>query len=293
MDAASSQSEAAGGPAQGSPTPCARELAVARRLAREAGAIVVGIRDGGALGVEHKAGNEPVTIADRAASELIVAGLEAAFPADVVISEERPFDPALARAERVWFVDPIDGTKDFIRGAEGFAVMIGLAVGGRPALGVVYQPTQGGTFWAAPGLGAWFALGDGPPRRLRVRAVRDVGALRLVASASHRTAAIDEVKSALGIADERNVGSVGIKIALIALGERDLYVNPTPKCKAWDTCAPEAIIVAAGGLLTDGRGAALPYTRADLGGPRGLVACGADIHAAVIAKLAELPLFRG
>lgn len=275
-------------------TPLAAELRVARSLAREAGAIVVAIRDRGpdALGIEKKPGDEPVTLADRAASELIVAGLEAAFPDDLVISEERAVDPGRTSAHRVWFVDPIDGTKDFIRGTEGFAVMIGLAIAGRPVLGVVHQPTQGGTFWAAPGLGAWFALGEGPPRRLAVRAVADVADLKLVASASHRSAAIDQVKTALGIANEHNIGSVGIKIALIALGERDLYVNPTPKCKVWDTCAPQAIIEAAGGVLTDGRGAALPYDRIDLGLPRGLVACGTGIHAAVLARLATLPLFR-
>ncbi len=277
-----------------SPTPLAVELRVAQALAREAGVIVVAIRDRGpdALGIEKKPGDEPVTLADRAASELIVAGLEAAFPDDLVISEERAVDPGRTSAHRVWFVDPIDGTKDFIRGTEGFAVMIGLAIDGRPVLGVVHQPTQRGTFWAAPGLGAWFALGDGPPRRLAVRPVADVAALKLVASASHRSAALDEVKTALGIASEHNIGSVGIKIALIALGERDLYVNPVPRCKAWDTCAPQAIIEAAGGLLTDGRGAALPYDRVDLGLPRGLVACASGIHAAVLARLATLPLFR-
>ena len=275
-------------------TDLAAELRVARRLAREAGAIVVAIRERGreALAVEHKAGDEPVTVADRAASELIVAGLEAAFPGDVVISEERPSLAGAAEGARVWFVDPIDGTKDFIRGTEGFAVMIGLTIGGRPALGVVYQPTRGGTFWAAPGLGSWFARGDGPPRRLRVREVAHVNELRLVASASHRTAAIDDVKSALGIASEHNIGSVGIKLALIALGERDLYVNPSPRTKAWDTCAPQAIIEGAGGVLTDARGGALPYDRVDLGAPAGLVACGRQIHGAVLERLAQLPFFR-
>ena len=168
-----------------SATPLAAELRVARRLAREAGRVVIAIRDGGVLGVEHKPGDEPETVAARAASELIVAGLEAAFPADRVISEERATDAAIGGG-RVWFVDPIDGTKDFIRGTEGFAVMIGLAIDGQPVLGVVFQPTHGGTFWAAPGLGAWFALGDGPPRRLAVRRITDVADLRLVASASHR-----------------------------------------------------------------------------------------------------------
>ena len=271
-----------------------REIEIASQLARAAGALAVGIRDRGpaALGVEHKAGDEPVTVADRAASDLIVAGLRAAFPDDCVVSEESTDDLARLTAARVWYVDPIDGTKDFIRGSDGFAVMIGLCVAQRPIVGVVFQPTSGRLFAAAPARGAWMELPDGATAALAVSTVADVGAIRLVASKSHRSELIDEVKSALGIANELNIGSVGLKLALIALGERDLYVNPTPKCKAWDTCAPQAIIEAAGGVLTDGHGDALPYDRVDLGGPRGLVACGRAAHAAVLARLAQLPFFR-
>ena len=267
-----------------------RELEVASRLAREAGALAVAIRDRGpaALGVESKAGDEPVTVADRAASELIVAGLRAAFPADCVVSEESTDDLDRLTAARVWYVDPIDGTKDFIRGSDGFAVMIGLCLSQRPALGVVYQPTSGRLFAAAPGRGAWVERRDGTTAALAVSAVDDVADIRLVASKSHRSPVIDEVKSALGIANELNVGSVGLKLALIALGERDLYVNPFPKCKAWDTCAPEAILVAAGGQLTDTTGGAVRYDEPDLSRPRGLVGSNGRVHAAALARLAAL-----
>jgi hypothetical protein len=107
-----------------------REIEIASQLARAAGALAVAIRDRGpaALGVEHKAGDEPVTVADRAASDLIVAGLAAAFPDDVRRQRGVGRRPGAAGASRVWFVDPIDGTKDFIRGTDGFAVMIGLCV---------------------------------------------------------------------------------------------------------------------------------------------------------------------
>jgi 3'(2'), 5'-bisphosphate nucleotidase len=268
----------------------AREIEVASRLARDAGALVVAIRDRGpaALGVEHKAGDEPVTIADRAASEQIVAGLRAAFPDDVVVSEESAEDRSRLTAPRVWFVDPIDGTKDFIRGRDGFAVMIGLCLDTRPVAGVVYQPTGGRLFAAAPGRGAWVERPDGTRAALAVSTVSEVDAIRLVASASHRSPVIDEVKSALGIANELNVGSVGLKLALIALGERDLYVNPFPRCKAWDTCAPEVILAAAGGRLTDIGGAALVYDRIDLGQPRGLVASNGHVHDAALARMASL-----
>ena len=275
-----------------------RELQIATSLARAAGVEVVRIRDGGGLGIEMKPGDEPVTIADKVASEMIVAGLRAAFPDDPIISEESPDNlvaatpsrplhlapGALAKA-RYWLVDPIDGTKDFIRGTDGFAVMIGLVIDGTPVLGVVHQPTIDRTFFATPE-GA-FVDHAGTRTRLVVDPVRDVAAARLVASASHRSDDIDRVKATLGIDDEENVGSVGVKLALIALGVRDLYVNPWPKTKAWDTCAPEAILVGAGGRLSDLFGAPIDYT-GRLDHPRGLVASNGHIHEEVVAKIGPL-----
>jgi 3'(2'), 5'-bisphosphate nucleotidase len=267
----------------------AAELAEAIRLARTAGELVLRIRGGSSgLGIEMKPGDEPVTIADRQSSELIVAGLTAAFPGDVVISEENPDDAARLSARRVWYVDPIDGTKDFIRGNTGFAVMIGMTEGHVPTLGVVYQAAADGMFWSTVDAGAWFQPGDGPARRIAVSEVSRAEDIRLVASKSNRTETIDRVKGALGIDNELNIGSVGLKLALIALGERDLYVNPWPKCKAWDTCAPEAILRAAGGTLTDLHGAPIRYDELDLGRLHGLIASNGRVHAEVVTRMASL-----
>ncbi len=268
----------------------AAELAIATELARSAGLMAVQLRDQGldALGVEHKAGDEPVTIADRAASEEILMGLAREFPGDAVVSEELEDDLSRIGADRVWFIDPIDGTADFIAGREGFAVMIGLCVGGRPVMGVVYQPTQDRMFWAADDVGAWFEAPDTAPRRLRVSDVAALSELRMVASRSHRSPVLDEVKSALGISDEVNIGSVGLKLGLIALAERDLYVNPWPRCKAWDTCGPEAILVAAGGVMTDCHGNALRYDEASLARPFGLIASNGRVHDEVLARVRHL-----
>jgi 3'(2'), 5'-bisphosphate nucleotidase len=266
-----------------------RELEVAGRLAREAGEIAMRYRDGGDLAVEHKPGDEgPVTAADRAASALIVDGLRAGFPADVVISEEVPDDHARLTAERVWYVDPIDGTKDYIRGDDGFCVMIGLCLGHRPALGAILQPISRHLFVAAPGAGAWVLSPDEGPRRLAVSDIVDLTAVRMVSSKSHRTPDVDRVKSVLGIADEINVGSIGLKLALIAGGDRDLYVNPSHRTSLWDTCGPEAILHEAGGLLTDLDGAALRYDRADVHHPRGLVATNTHIHDRALVRLGEM-----
>ncbi|MBA3457055.1 MAG: 3'(2'),5'-bisphosphate nucleotidase CysQ [Deltaproteobacteria bacterium] len=254
-------------------------------LARIAGTEVVRLRTG-ELVVDMKPGDEPVTAADRRASELIVAGLAAAFPGDPIISEELPSSASMLDTPRVWLIDPIDGTKDFIRGGDGFAVMIGLVLDGVPVLGVVYQPTLDRMFFATPDGGAHVAV-SGAVQRLAVSTVTAAADARLVASASHRSADIDRVKAELGIDNELNVGSVGVKLCLIANGSRDLYVNPAAKTKAWDSCAPEAILAGAGGKLTDLFGRAIDY-RTELQHRRGLIASNSLVHDEVVAKLGPL-----
>jgi 3'(2'), 5'-bisphosphate nucleotidase len=263
------------------------ELRTALALARRAGELAVAIRNEG-LSVDYKQGEEPVTRADREASIHIVGGLRDAFPDDVVISEELEIDPARTFASRVWYVDPIDGTRDFIRGEDGFAVMIGLCVDGVPAVGVVHQPTRDRTYHAVAGGPAQLIEDGAEPRVLFVSSISDPAESRLAASASHRSDDIDRVKSSLGIRDELNVGSVGLKLCLIAAGSRDLYVNPAAKTKAWDTCAPEVILNAAGGKLSDLHGVPVDYRAEDLRHHHGLVGSNGHLHAAVVAQLSVL-----
>jgi 3'(2'), 5'-bisphosphate nucleotidase len=263
------------------------ELEIAMRLAKEAGVLVARIQGGGELGVEMKPGDEPVTVADRLASELIIAGLTAAFPGDPLISEEAEPEPGALGSSRLWLIDPIDGTKDFIRGEDGYSVMIGLVMNGRPVLGVVHMPAQDRTFWGTPD-GAWVRIGD-TVTPLAVSTIGSAGEARLVASKSHRGSDIDRVKTELGIADELNVASVGVKLCLIAMGVRDLYVNPSAKTKVWDTCAPEAILERAGGRLSDVFGTPINYTH-ELKHVRGLVASNGHIHDEVVTRLR--PLFQ-
>jgi 3'(2'), 5'-bisphosphate nucleotidase len=239
----------------------------------------------GELRVEMKPGNEPVTAADRRASELIVAGLADSFPADPIISEELTPAPGALGAPRFWLVDPIDGTKDFIRGEDGYSVMIGLVCDGRPAVGVVYQPVIDRLFFGTPDGALMTQHGATTP--LVVSSVTAMADIRLVASKSNRSPDLDRVKQQLGIADELNIGSVGLKLCVIAAGTRDLYVNPASKTKAWDTCAPEAILVPAGGRLSDLFGTPIDYTK-ELAHRRGLVASNGHIHDEVVAKLTPL-----
>ncbi|MGN6104522.1 MAG: 3'(2'),5'-bisphosphate nucleotidase CysQ family protein [Kofleriaceae bacterium] len=163
--------------------------------------------------------------------------------------------------------------------------MLGLFVGGRRALGVVHPPAHDRTFYATPE-GAWVREA-GAVRPLRVSGVASAADARLVASKSHRSADLDRVKAQLGIADEENIASVGVKLCLIAAGTFDLYVNPAAKTKAWDTCAPEAILARAGGRLSDLFGAPIDY-RGELAHRRGLVASNGLIHDEVTGKLGPL-----
>lgn len=268
--------------------PWHRELDVAADLALCAGRVVLAYHRTG-VAVERKQGSEPVTIADRAASDLIVAGLSRAFPGDVVVSEEVPrISEAFPAGARVWLVDPLDGTRDFIAGDPGFAVMIGLALEGRPVLGAVYQPVSDRLFLGAPGLGA--RLRDpGGERLLRCSSRARLEELRLVASRSRYGRRVERIRLALGISDVLQVGSVGVKVGLIALGERDLYVNPARDTKAWDTCAPEAILREAGGALSDLAGGKLRYEGTDLVHRSGILASNGATHAAVVAAIARMP----
>lgn len=264
------------------------ELEVAKRLSLEAGELVMRYRAGGDLRVELKDGDEPVTIADRESSELVIAGLQAAFPDDVIISEESADDLRRLTARRVWYIDPIDGTKDFIAGREGFAVMIGLCVDHRPTVGVVFTPASDRLFYAATDFGSFLDIPGEQTRKLAVSDQADVGAAQLVASASHRDDTIERVKSALGIDNEFNIGSVGLKLGLISLAERDLYVNPSPRCKTWDTCGPEVILHAAGGKMTDLHGDPLRYDEEESLRLHGMVASNGHIHDDAVGRLAAL-----
>ncbi len=264
-----------------------RELETARAVAIEAAALVASFK-GRPLEVSHKSGGEPVSQADLESSDLIVRRLREAFPEDAVLSEELPDDPARLYKSRTWMIDPIDGTRDFVRGDPGYVVMLGLCVKGRPTVGVVAQPVTGSLWMGALGTGAWKELPRAERQALRTSGVRIPSDIRLVASKSHRSEYYERFRHALGITDEMALGSVGLKVALIAEGSRDLYVYPGGQTKIWDSCAPEAILASAGGRMTDREGNQLRYTDGSLHNSRGLVASNGLVHEQAIDVIARL-----
>ncbi len=246
------------------------ELEVARRLASQAAEVINRVY-AGAFEVVHKPGGAgPVTEADERANALIVEGLQRAFPGDDVVAEESAH--VAPSSGRVWFVDPLDGTREFVDRNGMFAVHIGLAVDGVAVAGVVHAPVQGATWSGARGAPCTLALGT-ERRVLQMQPVREASALRLLVSRSHASKRTSAIRAALGITRVREQGSVGLKCALLAMGEADLYLHPSPRSSRWDACAPQAVLEAAGGVLLGFDGQPYEYRGRVLTNERGLVGC--------------------
>jgi 3'(2'), 5'-bisphosphate nucleotidase len=234
--------------------------------------------------VEWKGVDDPVTAADKAVNRFLVAAITKAFPDDAILSEESRDDLVRLKYARVWCIDPLDGTKEFMARNGEFSIMAGLAVEGKAMLGVVYQPIVDMMYCGVRNEGSRVVSG-GKSRPLSVSQKSDPAHLRLVVSRSHRNPITDRIKTALGIAHERISGSVGIKCGLIAEGEADLYLHPAPGTKEWDTCAPEAILSGAGGRMTDCWGRPLVYNLADVRRRYGLVASNSLCHSLVVDRM--------
>lgn len=269
-----------------------REMEVALRLAREAGAAILDYYDQ-PVRVERKVDvdssyTEPVTVADRAANELIVAGLRREFPRDGILAEESIDTERRLSKGRVWMIDPLDGTNGFIARDGDFAVQIGLAVDGRSVLGVVFQPLPDLLFRAAEGQGAWIERAGFDTERARVSDRSDVKSMRLAASRSHRSPRMDRVVEVLQLRDEVRRGSVGVKVGLIIERQCDLYIHLSPRTKQWDTCAPEIILREAGGRFTDLFGEPFRYNVPDVQNHNGIVATNGAAHDFIVEQLRPL-----
>jgi 3'(2'), 5'-bisphosphate nucleotidase len=241
--------------------------------------------------VQLKRAREPVTAADRRANALICAALAARFPGVPIVAEES--NPETFRdfrsAPRVLFVDPLDGTREFIARNGEFAVMIGLLEGARAVAGVVHAPVAGMSWVGAPGTGAWRVDDDGPWVPVRVSPESDLGRARLVASRSHRSVSLQRALAALGEASVRALGSAGLKGAEVAQGSAEACVDTGPGTKRWDACAIDALVTAAGGRVSDTLGAPIDYRGLDLANRQGLLVTNGLVHDAIVARLGVDP----
>ncbi len=217
----------------------------------------------GQVEVLTKADLSPVTAADQAAEAIILKALALAAPDVPVVAEEEAAAGRIPDVSGAFFlVDPLDGTKEFIRKGKDFTVNIGLIEGGVPTLGVVYAPALSRLFAGDVVTGlAWtadVAPGVTDTRKRRPIRVRQHGErLCAVASKSHDTPGTEAYLAAIGCTDRVSIGS-SLKFALLAAGEADVYPRPAPTME-WDTAAGDAVLRAAGGRVFDLDGAPFTY----------------------------------
>jgi 3'(2'), 5'-bisphosphate nucleotidase len=208
--------------------------------------------------VETKSDDSPVTAADLAAHAILEPGLLPLLDGVPVLSEESTLTNWEERRswERYWIIDPLDGTKEFIKRNGEFTVNVALIEKGVPVLGVVYVPVLGITYAGLQGHGAWKYEGD-DVRAIQTRTVASLQAAKkpveVVASRSHGADAVnalmDRVSEALGEVTTKNMGS-SLKLCLVAEGEADLYPR-LALTSEWDTAAAQAVVEAAGGKVVD------------------------------------------
>ena len=221
--------------------------------------------------VTRKADNSPVTAADHASHELLLAALQALTPEIPVLSEESIAADIAARLSWpvVWVVDPLDGTKEFIANTGEFTINIALVSDGRPLLGLLARPTTGEIFVGIPGLGAWCYCQEADEREvrtaLRTRLLDRSVPVTILASSRHSPARVDAVMQALsGLASgvARSDAGSALKFSALATGSADVYPRTSP-CYEWDVAAGDALVEAAGGCVLGLDGEPLRYNQRD------------------------------
>lgn len=226
-------------------------IPVIRTLAIEAGTRIMDIYSSDNFEVKTKSDDSPVTIADEAADAIISAGLRAAFPDMMLVTEEQSESHKL-RGDTFLIVDPLDGTKEFIHRRGDFTVNIALVENGVPTRGVVYAPAKGRMFYTRADGQSVEETGNmaldtvGPVSPIHVSDA-DNSALMVVASKSHRDAATDAYIGKYSVKDSKSAGS-SLKFCLVATGEADIYPR-VGRTMEWDTAAGHAVLRGAGGAV--------------------------------------------
>lgn len=263
-----------------------RLVASSIKVANRAGDIIRNVMSKGDLGIVEKGRNDLQTEADRSAQRCIIASLTKLFPSITIIGEEEPSSgpvpddwivteldentlglacpeslQQVSAEEVVVWVDPLDGTSEYTQGLlDHVTVLIGIAVGNKAVAGVIHQPyfnykkkteCLGRTIWGIQGIGIGGFEPKSPPEGQRI----------IASTRSHITPEVQETLDAMTPDNILRVGGAGHKVLLLMEGEAHAYVFASAGCKRWDTCAPEAILVAMGGKLTDMHGNVYSYEK--------------------------------
>lgn len=256
-------------------TDLSNEFSTAKEAILAAGEAVMS-RYGRIESARLKSASQPVTEADLVSQRVILERLSV-FDDGILAEETAQTNQRLAK-KRVWLIDPLDGTKDFLQQTDEFTIMIGLVADHEPVLGLVYQPAKDVLYFAQKGGGAFKISAGGGEEKLRVSVVSEPARATLLVSRNHRLALEDRLAREMSIGRVVPCGSAGLKICLIAEGQADLYLNSSDKTWEWDIMAADIILSEAGGRLTDLAGRAFTYNRPNPRNRDGFVASNALGH---------------
>jgi 3'(2'), 5'-bisphosphate nucleotidase len=237
-------------------------------IARQAGQVIMEVYDSGVHDTTYKSDSSPVTEADRRANHCIVEALGKLAPTVPIISEESLSEAgvnSLSGEQEIWMVDPLDGTKDFLKHNDEFTVNIALIRGGEPVLGVVYAPAMKLLYYGATGVGSWKQIGSEPAIALdSVNKKRQPPIVTV--SRSHLDQSTESWLQAFGPHTLHRAGS-SIKFCYLADGTADVYPRLSPIME-WDIAAADAILRLAGGSIIQQDNSLPPiYNKADLHQP--------------------------
>jgi len=259
-----------------------REIKEVISLARKAGEKVLEIYQRGPE-VYEKENESPVTEADLASEKIILSGLKTS--GYEILSEESEDDLSRLKKEKIWIIDPLDGTNDFLQRTGEFSIMIGLVCKKEPILGVVYKPIDDKMYFAKKEKGAYLKESHDPLKKLRVSSVSCLSNAHFVISRFHLSDLEKKFLANNKIGKISYVGSIGVKLGLIAEGKADGYISMSNKTCQWDICAPEIILKEAGGKVIDIEGKHFIYNRWQVRNLDGIVASNGKIHTQIIENI--------
>lgn len=267
-----------------------RELKAALEAAQKAGRVILD-----AYRQFQAIPDAPIDIsteADRQGQEIILSYLKNLFPGDALCAEEQT--PTLAGAPsvgpRLWIVDPIDGTRGFAQKNGEFSVMIAFAQDGRIVAGVVLEPAKDRCTYAAAGQGCWRQDGGDEPVACRVSATTELATATMVQSHSRTLGTPSRMEQAVRPRRVVETYSAGVKLALVARGEVDLYVNDYTRFHDWDIAAGHLLVTEAGGSVTGLHGQELRYGLPEAWQRFGLLGSNGRVHAEALKRLEDVQL---
>ena len=237
--------------------------------------------------IEQKQDNSPVTRADITSNDILISGITQVSPYPILSEEIKDTGERLS-SEFFWILDPLDGTKEFIKKNGEFSVMVGLVKNNTPVFGLSYEPVSKKCYYAQKGVGTFLAQPGNVVQKLHVSNTTNIAEMISIGSRSH--AESTHITKKLQVKKHLISGGVGIKISKIAEKKADIYYNTNGYTSIWDTCAPQCILEAAGGKMTDIFGNNLVYNTENVKNDRGVLATNNRSHKEIVAQLTKTAL---